>query len=99
MSSVVAFECAEGYELVGSSFRTCKFDGEWDGEPVTRKGKAIFSVYSLTRKSIKQLFELVRDCGQPPDIPSAIIKFSSTTFNSKAYFRYDIASNNSISHT
>ncbi len=99
MSSVVAFECAEGYELVGSSFRTFKFDGEWDGEPVACKGKPIVTSYSLTRKSIKTLFCLVRDCGQPPDIPSAIIKFSSTTFNSKAYFRYDIAPNNSISHT
>ncbi|KAM3175229.1 hypothetical protein ACTXT7_008908 [Hymenolepis weldensis] len=32
VNSVVAFECAEGYELMGSKFRKCQANGEWDGE-------------------------------------------------------------------
>lgn len=38
MNSVVAFECAEGFELKGSSFRKCQLNGEWDGEPAQCQG-------------------------------------------------------------
>uniref|UniRef100_A0A5K3FSQ4 Sushi domain-containing protein n=1 Tax=Mesocestoides corti TaxID=53468 RepID=A0A5K3FSQ4_MESCO len=65
VNSIVAFECAEGFELRGSSFRKCQPTGEWDGEPASCQ---------------------VRDCGPPPEIPNAVVKFSSTTYRSKAYF-------------
>nr|CDS27196.1 c4b binding protein beta chain [Hymenolepis microstoma] len=75
VNSVVAFECAEGYELTGSKFRKCQANGKWDGEQVNC---------------------LIRDCGKPPEIRNAAIKFSSTTFNSKAYFSCDPETKSSI---
>ncbi|KAM7543239.1 hypothetical protein Aperf_G00000010189 [Anoplocephala perfoliata] len=75
VNSVVAFECAEGYELTGSSFRKCQPNGEWNGEPTKCK---------------------MRDCGQPPEISNAAIKFSSTTYNSKAYFSCDAGTKASV---
>uniref|UniRef100_A0A915F0G4 Uncharacterized protein n=1 Tax=Echinococcus canadensis TaxID=519352 RepID=A0A915F0G4_9CEST len=76
VNSVVAFECAEGFELKGSSFRKCQLNGEWNGEPAQCQ---------------------VRDCGSPPEISNAVVKFSSTSYGSKAYFSCEAGTKSSVS--
>ncbi|KAL5960825.1 Protein lev-9 [Taenia solium] len=50
VNSVVAFECAEGFELKGSSFRKCQLNGEWDGEPAQCQDSANISLLNTDGK-------------------------------------------------
>ncbi len=38
-TSVVRYECIDGYFLVGDETRTCQADGEWSGDDPTCMGK------------------------------------------------------------
>ena len=37
----IRYECSEGYQLSGSSNRTCQATGKWSGDQAVCKGKII----------------------------------------------------------
>ena len=49
---VVQFQCNEGYNLIGSSSRTCKTDNNWDGTQPTCQRK---SMSNSNHKDAKEL--------------------------------------------
>ncbi|VDD77603.1 unnamed protein product [Mesocestoides corti] len=69
VNSIVAFECAEGFELRGSSFRKCQPTGEWDGEPASCQE---------TNYKPGAFFQFLARCTtRPPNIPNALTRFYS----------------------
>ncbi|VDO03120.1 unnamed protein product [Rodentolepis nana] len=93
VNSVVAFECAEGYELTGSKFRKCQANGKWDGEQVNcldgtlDKGKvkigALLEHGSSISVSCQSGFNLAEELKKPLKSPFATTLCKNGNWNRK----------------
>jgi len=44
----IEFSCDEGFDLLGSTIRTCKSDGQWNGNTTICKGTEIAFFFNST---------------------------------------------------
>ena len=84
--SIATYSCALQYNLLGSSIRTCRSDGNWSNpEPVCRSKLYIFSVHTII---IVYPILSVTNCSTLPNLENGQVNISNgTAFGSVATFQ------------